>query len=246
MRRAKTLVALIGAAALTLAAIAPASADSAATYTVTITNLTDGQPFTPPLVASHRPAVDLYEVGEPASEAIKEIAENGNLGPAVAFATESKASKHIADAVVALREEPGEGPPPILPGESRTFTLTSSNGATLVSWASMLICTNDGFVGIDSVRLPKKVGDAISLTADAYDAGTEINTEDLADIVPPCQELVGVADDMRAPGTGMSDPDLAEGGVITSHDGVLGIADLLTDVHGWTDPVATIVIERTD
>ena len=100
MRRARILIALIGAAALTMAAIAPASADSAATYTVTITNLTDGQPFTPPLVASHRPAVDLYEVGEPASEGIKEIAENGNLGPAVAFATESKAAKHIADALV--------------------------------------------------------------------------------------------------------------------------------------------------
>ncbi len=242
MRRARTLVALMGAAALTLAAIAPASADSAATYTVTITNLTDGQPFTPPLVASHRPSVDLYEVGEPASVAIQEIAENGNLVPAVEFATQSRASKHIADAVVAL---PTEGPPPILPGERRSFELTSSNGATLVSWASMLICTNDGFVGIDSVRLPKKVGDAISLTADAYDAGTEINTEDLADIVPPCQLLTETPDTGEM-GTGMSDPDLAEGGVITSHDGVLGIADLLTDVHGWTDPVATIVIERTD
>ncbi len=242
MRRARILIALIGAAALTMAAIAPASADGAASYTVTITNLTDGQPFTPPLVASHRPAVDLYEVGKPASEAIKEIAENGNLGPAVEFATESKAAKHIADAVVAL---PSEGPPPILPGESRTFTLTSSNGANLISWASMLICTNDGFVGIDSVRLPKQVGDTVSLTADAYDAGTEINTEDLADIVPPCQGLTGVSDEMGAPGVGMSDPALAEGGVIAGHPGIAGVGDLLPGLHGWTDPVATVVIERT-
>ena len=243
MRRARILVALIGAAALTTAVIAPAAADSAASYSVTITNLTDGQPFTPPLVASHRPAVDLFEVGEPASEAIKEIAENGDLDPAVAFATESSSAKHVADAVVAV---PASGPPPILPGESRTFILTSSNGANLVSWASMLICTNDGFVGIDSVRLPKKVGDTISLTANAYDAGTEVNTEDLADIVPPCQGLTGVADDMGAPGTGMSDPVLAEGGVITSHPGVAGVADLLADLHDWHDPVATVVIERTD
>jgi hypothetical protein len=241
MRRARTLVALIGATALSLAAIAPASADSAATYTVTITNLTTGQPFTPPLVASHRPSVDLFEVGEPASEAIMQIAENGNLGPAVEFATESKASKHIADAVVAL---PDGGPPPILPGESRTFALSSSNGANRISWASMLICTNDGFTGIDSVRLPKKVGDTVSLTADAYDAGTELNTEDLADIVPPCQGLTGVADDMGAPGTGMSDPALAEGGVIAAHPGVIGGSDLLPDLHGWADPVATIVIAR--
>ena len=242
MRRARILVALIGAAALTMAAIAPASADSAASYTVTITNLTSGQPFTPPLVASHRPAVDLYEVGEPASEAIKEIAENGNLDPAVEFATESKASKHIAEAVVAL---PADPPPVILPGESRTFTLTSSIGANLVSWASMLICTNDCFVGIDSVRLPKKVGDTISLTASAYDAGTEINTEDLADIVPPCQIFTETPDTGEA-GTDMSNPALAERGVITPHPGIHGVADLLTDVHDWTDPVATVVIERTD
>ncbi len=240
MRRARTLVALVGAAALTMAAIAPASADSTASYTVTITNLTTGQPFTPPLVASHRPSVDLFEVGEPASEGIMQIAENGNLGPAIEFATESTAAKHITDAVVAL---PASGPPPILPGQSRSFRLTSSNGANLISWASMLICTNDGFVGIDSVRLPKMVGDVVSLTADAYDAGTEINTEDLADIVPPCQMLTETPDTGEA-GTGISNPALAEGGVITSHGGVQGVADLLTDVHDWTDPVATIVITR--
>jgi hypothetical protein len=241
MKRVRLLIAVVGAITLLLGAVAPAAADHEATYTVTITNLTTGQPFTPPLVASHRPSVDLFEVGEPASEAIMQIAENGDLGPAVEFATESKASKHIADAVVAL---PAEGPPPILPGDSRTFELTSSNGANLVSWASMLICTNDGFTGIDSVRLPKRVGDSISLTADAYDAGTEINTEDLADIVPPCQELTETPDTGEM-GTGTSNPDLAEGGVISSHAGVLGIADLLTEVHDWTDPVATIVIERT-
>jgi hypothetical protein len=53
----------------------------------------------------------------------------------------------------------------------------------------------------------------------------------------------GVADDMGA-GTGMSDPDLAEGGVVASHPGVVGGADLLPDLHGWNDPVATIVISR--
>jgi hypothetical protein len=107
----------------------------------------------------------------------------------------------------------------------------------------MLICTNDGLVGIDSVRLPKKVGDTISLTANAYDAGTEINTEDFSAIVPPCQELTGVT---GAPGTGMSNPALAEGGVITSHPGISGVADLLPGLHGWTDPVAAVVIERTN
>ena len=239
MRRARVIGSLIAAFAVVMAGGIPGVADSEATYTVTITNHTGGQPFTPPLVASHRPSVDLFEVGQPASEAIKEIAENGNLGPAITFATESSAAKHVSDAVVA------DGPPPpVLPGTTREFSLTSSNGANRVSWASMLICTNDGFTGVDSVRLPKRVGDSISLDTMAYDAGTEINTENLADIVPPCQGLTGVFDDEGAPGTGMSDPLHAEGGVIHHHGGIVGGTDLVPAIHGWTGPVATITITR--
>lgn len=241
MRRTRVIGSLVAAFAVVMAGVIPAVADSAATYTVTITNHTGGQPFTPPLVVSHRPSVDLFEVGQPASEAIKEIAENGNLGPAIAFATDSGAAKHISDAVVAANAP--DGPPPVLPGSSRSFTLTSSNGANRVSWASMLICTNDGFTGVDSVRLPKQVGDSISLDTMAYDAGTEINTEDLADIVPPCQALTETPQ-TDAPGTGVSDPALAEGGVIHPHAGISGDADLSVDVHGWTGPVATITITR--
>jgi hypothetical protein len=77
----------------------------------------------------------------------------------------------------------------------------------------------------------------------SYDAGTEINTEDFADMVPPCQGLVGVSS--GEPGTGTSNPALAEGGVIHAHPGVAGIADLVPGVHGWTDPVALVTIEAT-
>jgi hypothetical protein len=106
----------------------------------------------------------------------------------------------------------------------------------------MLICTNDGFTGLDRVRLPSGVGDTVTLLTNAYDAGTEVNTEDFADIVPPCQGLVGVSS--GEPGTGVSNPALAEGGVIHHHEGILGIADLVPAIHGWTDPVAEVVIER--
>lgn len=47
------------------------------------------------------------------------------------------------------------------------------------------------------------------------------------------------------PGTGMSDPALAEGGVIHHHSGIEGGADLLPSVHGWTDPVTLVTITRT-
>jgi hypothetical protein len=49
----------------------------------------------------------------------------------------------------------------------------------------MLICTNDGFTGSDGLRLPSKLGQSAMYYMAAYDAGSEINTEDFADIVPP-------------------------------------------------------------
>ena len=37
------------------------------------------------------------------------------------------------------------------------------------------------------------------LDVNAYDAGTEMNTEDFADMVPPCQGLIGVSLTMTEP-----------------------------------------------
>ena len=42
----------------------------------------------------------------------------------------------------------------------------------------------------------------------------------------------------------MSDPGLAEGGVIQHHAGIQGITDLDPEIHGWTDPVARATIRR--
>lgn len=222
--------------ALLTASIGFAEAEST-TYSVTITNLTDGQPLTPPLIATHRPATGIFTVGHAASFELKEIAENGNLGPMLAALG---GDEHVSDSVVAVAGDP----PPLLPGQSVTVEIGESEGAKWVSFASMLICTNDGFTGLDTVRLPQTVGQTITLTADAYDAGTEINTEDFADMVPPCPPLTGV--DSDDPGTGMSDPALAEGGVIHHHGGIQGIADLDPAIHDWSNPVVMIEITRTD
>lgn len=76
----------------------------------------------------------------------------------------------------------------------------------------------------------------------AHDARTERNTEDFADMVPPCQGAIGVSSDDE--GTGASDPAVSEGGIVIPHPGVSGIADLLQEVHGWDGPVARIDIVR--
>ena len=59
-------------------------------YEVTITNLTDGQPLTPPLIATHRRPIHVFEVGEAASLGIQELAENGNLAPLLGALEDAK------------------------------------------------------------------------------------------------------------------------------------------------------------
>lgn len=204
------------------------------TYAVTIHNLTAHQAFTPPLLATHHRKTMFFEVGQPAGVGIQQIAENGNLDPML----EALANDTDVSAVVVA----AGNPPPLPGGQSITVQITGESRAKYLSMAMMLICTNDGFTGVDSVRLPQHIGDSSSIYANAYDAGTEINTEDFADIVPPCPALSGVTSDV--PGTGMSNPALAEHGVIMHHNSIQGGADLQTAVHGWSDPVAMITITR--
>jgi hypothetical protein len=219
-----------------------ADASNATTYEVTITNLTSGQPLTPPVLATHRRPVHMFQVGSESTFELKEIAENGNLEPMLTSLNSNPLVSDVEAGTVPLvppEREDETGFP-----SSATFELTATQGAKYLSWASMLICTNDGFTGVDRVRLPNKVGGTVTFTTAGYDAGTEINTEDFADIVPPCQGLMGVSS--GEPGTGTSNPALAEGGVIHHHEGIQGGSDLLPEVHGWTDPVARITITATN
>ena len=212
-------------------------ASSSRSYEITIYNFTSGQPFTPPLVATHQGAIDLFEVGMAASFGIKEIAENGNLAP---LQTELEAAKHVSDVVVAVAGTP----PPVMPGQSVTVTLDAEPGARFLSFVAMLICTNDGFTGADGLRLPSGIGESYSADLAAYDAGTEINTEDFTNLVPPCPALTGIAG--APPGSGMSEPALAENGVVAHHPGIAGTADLQVGLHGWTEPVGRVSITRVN
>ena len=207
------------------------------TYQVTITNLTAGQPLTPPILVTHTDKASVFEVGEPSSYEIQQIAENGNGAPLIAALS---ANPEVADVVaggapLVPANNPGETPF----SSSASYVITTSGRANLLSFASMLICTNDGFTGVNSIPLPRR---SVTIRAGSYDARSEMNTEDFADMVPPCQGLIGVSSD--DPGTGMSNPLLAEDGIIIPHAGINGGVDLHREVHNWNDPTVKIVIER--
>jgi Spondin_N len=241
VRSIRTLI--VGTSATVLAALALAPTALAREYEVTITNLTSGQPLSPPVVATHHRNHAVFDVGEPASVGIREIAENGNNAPLLAFLAADPFDE-FADFT-----ETSTGPlvPPGTPGDamfdqSATVLVEAGRRARRLSVATMLVCTNDGFTGVDGLKLPSKIGRAKTVGTNGYDAFTELNTEDYANMVPPCQALIG--DSSGEPGTGSSDPALAEGGVITHHAGIQGGADLKPEIHGWTNPVAEIRVKR--
>src|SRR5262249_23293053 len=45
------------------------------TYQVTLTNLTAGQPFSPPVAATHRPGVHMFQIGQLATDELAAIAQ---------------------------------------------------------------------------------------------------------------------------------------------------------------------------
>ena len=124
---------------------------------------------------------------------------------------------------------------PIQHGQSATFEITTDERRFSV--VTMVICTNDGFGGVNSKILPNKVGKTTRAFVRSYDAGTEINTELNADIVPaPFCEGNGA-------GTGMTNPELAENGVIRAHRGIQGVGDL-GDNFDFGRVVGEVTVER--
>jgi hypothetical protein len=209
-------------------------------YEIKLQNVNQGRQWlTPPVVAIHDQSVDVFNRGQRASEGVAQIAENGNVDPLV---SSLEGARGLASVEVAVSADE----PPLAPGEEHTLTLTGSRRSNMLSLVSMLICTNDGFTGVDGVYLPARVGQSRWFYGQDFDAGSERNTEDFADLVPPCQALNGVTDPDGAPGTGMSNPELAEGSVVRNHRGVTGAADLTAEAHGWdtSQPIIKVTVTR--
>ena len=201
--------------------------NDAATYQVTFRNRTSGQYLTPPNFAAHSDDVRVFRRGKPASEGVKAVAENGGVPVLAAELTEK-----VDNANDGVSGVGGDGP--IAPGEEVSFEFSTSQSR--FSLVSMVICTNDGFGGVDSIRLPRRDGQTRQRLVRAYDAGTEINTELRDDLVPApfCGDGVG---------TDQSNPELAENSVIKRHRTLRGVGDLPASFD-WRGPVAELEITR--
>jgi len=145
------------------------------TFQISFTNMTTGQLMTPPVAALHDPSVHLFQIGETSSDAVRDIAETGNNAALVAFAGDNPTV--VSGAGVA-------GTGPFGPGESVTISLTTDLAGQVFSAVNMVICTNDGISGVDSMALPAD-NEPVTVMAMPYDAGTRDNQDDALSFFPP-------------------------------------------------------------
>lgn len=205
-----------------LFATSQANAGGREDFHVTITNLTHSINFTPILVASHRRPVAIFELGTPASEDLSAIAEGGDVGPMTT-------TLHHDSEVVDVQNSGGL----LGPGESVTVIVSGGHGAKYISVASMMLPTNDGFIGLDSAGVSKR-GTAIFYSP-GYDAGSEANDELCANIPGPTCGGAGVSPGANNPG---------DENYVHIHRGTHGIGDLAAAVYDWRNPVARISVSR--
>jgi len=194
-------------------------------YSVTFENLTEGQYFTPPNWATHSPAVSVFRTGFAASEGVEAVAERGGVPILAAELAAAVDARGLGVSGVGAEA-------PIGPGASASFDVTTS--ASRLSIVSMIICTNDGFAGLSGKSLPRQEGATSTYYLAGYDAGTELNTENRADIVPaPFCNGEG--------GTGEDQPEIDENGLITRHQTLQGVGDMPASFD-WSGPVVKVTV----
>ena len=190
--------------------------DDMKTYEVTVTNLTRGTNFTPIFAAAHKKHHKLFKLGEAVSAGVADMAEGGATGGLPAELHTNYYTSH--DALLG-------------PGESVTLTLTAGEDFKYLSLASMMLPTNDGFLAVNAMKLPKK-GKAKYVMSPAYDAGSEANDE-------LCENIPGPT----CGGTPFSGFDESDEGYAHIHAGIHGIGDLEASDYDWNNPVAKIMIK---
>ena len=206
--------------------------------TVEITNLTNGIYYTPLLVSAHNSHTDLFEPGESASTSLRAMAEGGDTSGLLA---------ELEAAGADSADNPAQGL--LAPGVTTAAHLSTRSHNRYLSIVAMLLPTNDGFVGMDAVSIPRRPG-TYTYYLNGYDAGTEANNE-----IINGGGAVGVPGVPADPGgnsgvaaTGVTDSE--HNTRVHIHRGVMGdmdlnggVSDLNSAVHHWLNPVAKVVVK---
>jgi hypothetical protein len=220
-------------------AVSVGTANAAQLY-VSVKNITHSIYFTPLFITAHSGETHLFRLGESASPELRAMAEGGDIS-----GLSGLAGGIDTDTV----ENPAAGL--LAPGASINdiFIDTDQTGNTLLSLVAMLLPTNDGFVGLDSLELPETPG-IYTFYLNGYDAGTEANDELITGGGAPGVPGIPAAPggDAGMDGTGVSSSDSntkvhIHRGNLGDGDPSGGNSDLDFSIHRWLNPVAEVIIE---
>lgn len=233
MKITKTLI-----TGITLGSLSLASQAFAQDLEITVTNLTHGTYFTPIVAAAHTDEIKMFTVGEAATPELQAMAEGGDISGLVTLLSNGDAN---------IVENPASGL--LAPASSTDFMLTNDDANGYLSLTTMILPSNDGFVGLNSWPIPTEAG-TYTLNLNAYDAGTEANNE----LVIDGSGAPGVLGIPAAPGgmagtggTGVTNQETnmtvhIHRGNLGDDDLAAGKSDINNTVHRWLNPVARITI----
>ena len=202
-------------------------------YSVTITNLTAGQPLSPVGYILHKPSYSAFSLGMSASPGLEKLAEGGDASDLL---TEAAATGNTYMSA--------KGSSAIMPGTYQTLTISQELMASYsdnlhLTLLTMPVNTNDGFTGLNGVNIGRiGIGESMTYNTTVYDAGTEMNSETITSVPGPAAGGEGfnsLRDDI-------ADQVTMHPGVVTMDDGKVDSA--LTQLHRWDNPVTRITITR--
>ena len=201
-------------------------------YQVLVTNLTAGQPLSPVSIVLHNQSWQAFELGAAASAEIELIAESGDNAQFIA-ATEADINAYAVESGTGI----------VAPGASESIIIeTDASGTLSLSLVSMLVNTNDGLTALNGLDVSElAVGESMRLLMNTYDAGTEANSE-TADTIPGPAAVGGDREGYNVARNDVRDEVYVHAGVVTGDDGLS--ASVLTQMHRWDNPAASVVISR--
>jgi hypothetical protein len=183
-------------------------------YRITIINLSRAD-LTPAVYGVHDRRASLFRRGRFATPGIALLAEDGVTSVAAA---ELRRKRGVRQVGVSNR---------IARGRSITLRVRTTSRHRRFSFASMAVCSNDTFAGLNKIALPVRPRRRV-INVRAFDAGSERNTESAAHV--PCLGAHGVGPSERRR--------------IAAGSRIRGIADLVNHRHGWGRYIARVVIRR--
>ena len=179
MQSTKSNILRLSAGALTATLLATSA--SALTLEVSITNnsAVDGLFLTPVLSIFHDGSFDTFDQGAAASAGVEAIAEGGDVSTSLADATTASTNAQVATNPAGFG-----GAPLIDPGETATLLFEVNSSDRYFSFLSMVIPSNDLFIGndnplayevFDTAGAFTNIGPISIFGGDVWDGGTELN-----------------------------------------------------------------------